>query len=191
MPRGGEITLRDLARMQSGLPDYVGDHIANPPGLTHTSFPTTNAFPDPHAQGYTLDADDNEVNATDWNPSWAWAAGAMISTLDDMRAWADVLATGTLLAPDTQRQRMEMVTTPDMPQDRYGLGIFDRGGWVGHNGNLPGYQTVAVRLADGPMTMVVMINTSIPVDGGGPPNAALANAITEIVSPQHVYPGPH
>ncbi|XGU19980.1 hypothetical protein ACETU7_01060 [Rhodococcus sp. 3Y1] len=30
--------------------------------------------------------------ATDWNPSWGGAAGAMISSLDDMRIWVPALA---------------------------------------------------------------------------------------------------
>ena len=68
--------------------------------MDHTSFPTTNAFPEPHAQGYTTTtADGAETTATDWNPSWGWAAGAMISTLDDMHIWAPALATGKLLSP--------------------------------------------------------------------------------------------
>ncbi len=56
--------------------------------MADTSFPTTNAFPEPHAQGYTEQTlDEKEAVATDWNPSWGWAAGAMISTLDDLRIW--------------------------------------------------------------------------------------------------------
>jgi len=169
------------------LPDYVRDHILTPLKLTHTSFPTDNAFPEPHAQGYTLDAEDKEVTATDWNPSWGWAAGAMISTLDDMRVWADALAAGTLLSPETQRQRLDTVNAPPLPpQDGYGLGIFDLAGWVGHNGSLPGYQTVVAHLAEKQMTLVIMSNTDIPA-GGGEPSTALANAITKIVSPDHVY----
>jgi D-alanyl-D-alanine carboxypeptidase len=169
------------------LPHYVRDHILDPLKLGHTSFPTDNAFPEPHAQGYTLDAEDKEVTATDWNPSWGWAAGAMISTLDDMRVWADALAAGTLLSPETQRQRLDTANAPPLPpQDGYGLGIFDLAGWVGHNGSLPGYQTVVVHLAEKQMTLVIMSNTDIPA-GGGEPSTALANAITKIVSPDHVY----
>ena len=66
----------------SGQPlhSYVQDHIVTPLGMSHTSFPTTNAFPEPHPQGYTVQtADGKEAAATDWNPSWGWAAGAMIS----------------------------------------------------------------------------------------------------------------
>jgi D-alanyl-D-alanine carboxypeptidase len=169
------------------LPDYVRDHILAPLKLSHTSFPTDNAFPEPHPQGYTLDAEDKEVTATDWNPSWGWAAGAMISTLDDMRVWADALAAGTLLSPETQRQRLDTVNAPPLPpQDGYGLGIFDLAGWVGHNGSLPGYQTVVTHLAEKQMTLVIMSNTDIPARGGEP-STALANAITKIVSPDHVY----
>lgn len=171
----------------TSLPDYVHDHILAPLKLNHTSFPTDNAFGEPHAQGYTTDADDNEAVATDWNPSWAWAAGAMISNLDDLRVWADALATGTLLTPETQEQRLQTVTQPPLPPaDGYGLGLFSLAGWVGHNGSLPGYQTVVVRLADPATTLVVMTNTDIP-SNGGEPSTALANAITKVVTPAHVY----
>jgi D-alanyl-D-alanine carboxypeptidase len=52
------------------LPDYVRDHILTPLGMSHTSFPTTNAVPEPHPKGYTVQtADGAETNATDWDPS--------------------------------------------------------------------------------------------------------------------------
>jgi hypothetical protein len=35
------------------LLDYIRDHILTPLGMRHTSFPTGNEFPQPHAQGYT------------------------------------------------------------------------------------------------------------------------------------------
>jgi D-alanyl-D-alanine carboxypeptidase len=169
------------------LPDFIRDHIITPLKLTHTSFPTTNAFPAPHAQGYSLNGQNQEVVTENWDPTWAWAAGAMISTLDDMRLWAEELAAGTLLTPETQKQRLETVNDPPLPpQDGYGLGIFDLAGWVGHNGSLPGYQTVVVRLPDKQMTLVIMINTDKPANGQEP-STVLANAITKIVSPDHVY----
>lgn len=174
----------------SGQPlhDYVRDHITVPLGLTDTIFPTNNFFPDPHAQGYTnLTADDSVVTATNWDPTWAWAAGAMISKLPDMRVWARALATGTLLSPQTQAQRLETVGEAGMPQqDGYGLGIFNLGGWIGHNGSLPGYQTVSVYLPEEQRTLIIFTNTDISADGGEP-STALAKAITEIISPDHVY----
>ena len=78
------------------LPDYIRDHILTPLGMKDTSFPTNNEFPQPHAQGYTeLTADGAEATATDWDPSWGWAAAAMISTLEDLHIWVPAAATGS------------------------------------------------------------------------------------------------
>jgi D-alanyl-D-alanine carboxypeptidase len=170
------------------LHEYVRDHILTPLGMSHTSFPTTNAFPEPHAQGYTVQtADGKETTATDWDPSWGWAAGAMISTLDDMHIWAPALATGKLLSPEMQAERLQTVGAPGLPpQDGYGLGIFNLGGWIGHNGSLPGYQTVSVYLPQTQTTMVILINTDIEHQGGEP-STSLATAITKELTPDHIY----
>ena len=170
---------------QSGqsLPDFIGEHILAPLKLTHTSFPTTAAFPDPHPQGYTT-LDGRQQIATDWNPSWGWAAGNMISTLDDMRIWARALATGALLTPETQRERLD-TTVPMNPEETafYGLGLFNAGGWIGHSGIIFGYQTVALYLPQTQTTLVFLINTDVPHQAG----TTLAHAITNVISPDHMY----
>jgi len=170
------------------LHDYVRDRITTPLGMSKTAFPTDNAFPSPHAQGYTKQtADGAEALATDWNPSWGWAAGAMTSTLDDMRNWAPALATGKLLSPQLQAQRLETINTAGAPAPYgYGLGLFNAGGWIGHNGSLPGYQTVAVYLPERDITLVIMINTDEKV-GSDDPGTLLAAAITRELTPDHVY----
>jgi D-alanyl-D-alanine carboxypeptidase len=170
------------------LHDYIRDHISAPLGMSYTIFPTDNGFPEPHAQGYTIQtADGEEAVATDWNPSWGWAAGAMISTLDDMRVWAPALATGRLLTPAMQQQRLQTVTAPGLPpQDGYGLGIFNLAGWIGHNGSLPGYQAVAVYLPERDTTMVILINTDIEAQDSEP-STSLATAISKELTPDHVY----
>lgn len=175
------------------LPNYVGDHILAPLHMSHTSFPTTNAFPDPHPQGYTTQtANGAAATSTDWNPSWAWAAGAMISTLDDLHTWAPAMATGkmatgNLLSPAMQAQRLQTVGEQGMPaQDGYGLGIFNLAGWVGHNGSLPGYQSVVAYLPEQKRTLVILINTDIGYKGSEP-STTLATAITSVISPDHIY----
>ena len=184
------ILLGLVVQKVSGEPlhSYIQEHIVAPLGMGHTSFPTDNAFPDPHAQGYTVQtADGKEAVATDWNPSWGWAAGAMTSTLEDMRVWASALATGKLLTPQMQAQRLQTVASPGMPpQDGYGLGIFNLGGWIGHNGSLPGYQTVVVYLPEKQTTLVILTNTDVEYQGAEP-STTLATAITKELTPDHVY----
>ena len=63
--------------------------IIEPLDLKDTSFPdlADNSLPEPHAQGYTLQGQPSggePVDATNWNVSWTWTAGGMISTVDDL-----------------------------------------------------------------------------------------------------------
>lgn len=171
----------------SNLSDVIDTKIATPLGMEHTSFPTTNAFPTPHAQGYTNQTLDESVTAaTDWNPSWGGAAGAMISSLDDMRIWVPALAKGDLLTDDTQKQRLQTVNLSEGDDSSgYGLGLFNSGGWIGHNGSLPGYKTVSVYLPEKDTTLVVFINTDI--DGETDLTSALMVPITKLISPDNVY----
>ncbi|MFE1444027.1 serine hydrolase domain-containing protein [Streptomyces sp. NPDC058739] len=171
------------------LVDFIEQRVLRPARLRHTVFPVDAAIPEPHPRGYTNQTLTGEVaDATDWNPSWAWAAGAMISDLHDLHRWARIVATGTLLSPQTQAERLRMLPTGH-PGTSYGLGIFDSGGWIGHNGSIPGYETVTVYLPSRKATLVLMLNTDITYQGQEP-SSLVARAITEIVTPDNVYDRP-
>ncbi|MFF4583306.1 serine hydrolase domain-containing protein [Streptomyces sp. NPDC001389] len=190
------ILLGLVVEKASGQPlsAYIRDRILRPAGMDRTSFPDDASFPTPHAQGYTQQTASGRTEAaTDWNPSWGWAAGAMISDLHDLRIWARTVATGVfpdgtrMVSPEMQKQRL---TTPPtaIPGAGYGLGIFDVQGWIGHNGSLPGYQSLTIYLPEQRATMVVLLNTDIPY---GPqqeePSTVFGQALTEVVTPGHVY----
>jgi D-alanyl-D-alanine carboxypeptidase len=165
------------------LPDYITEHIVIPLRLTHTSFPAAAEFPEPHAQGYTV-LQSVERTATDWNFSWAWGAGNMISTLDDMRIWARALADGALLTPENQRQRLETIVPMNAERTAfYGLGLFNDGGWIGHSGVIFGYQTGVFYLPQTQTTLVFFTNSDHPHEAG----TTLASAITSVISPNNVY----
>ncbi|MFF0432307.1 serine hydrolase domain-containing protein [Streptomyces sp. NPDC004327] len=170
------------------LADVLHDRVIRPAGLRHSFLPKGAEFPEPHARGYSDQTLTGAVeDTTDWNPSWAWAAGGMISTLQDLRRWAPVLATGELLSPATQAQRMKTLPT-GFPGTSYGLGILNTNGWIGHNGSLPGYETVTVYLPERKATMVLILNTDSLV-GTQEPSTLVARAITRVITPDHVYAG--
>ncbi|MFD6877596.1 MULTISPECIES: serine hydrolase domain-containing protein [unclassified Streptomyces] len=170
------------------LNEVIERDVIEPAGLRGTVFPTNAALPVPYAHGYTDQTSSGRtVDATGWNPSWAWAAGAMASDLDDLRSWARTLATGTLLKPATQAERLR--TTPmNIPGDGYGLGIFNIQGWIGHNGSIPGYEVLPVYLPEAQATMVILLNTD-NLHEGQEPSTLFGEAVTSIVTPAHVYPG--
>lgn len=186
------ILLGLLVEKITGRPiqDVIRDDVVKPAGLSdRTLFPVGTEFPEPHAHGYTNDLPSGKiVDATDFDPSWAWAAGAMVSDLEDLRSWAKTLATGTLLTPATQAERLKTQPIGIIPGDGYGLGIFNVQGWIGHNGSLPGYETLTVYLPEEQATMVIVLNTD-DLYKGQEPSTLFGEAVTRIVTPDHLYPG--
>jgi D-alanyl-D-alanine carboxypeptidase len=170
------------------LNTYIDEHLTGAEHLAHTVFPTDTSIPAPHARGYTALPDGTMTDATDWNPSWGWAAGHMISTLDDLRVWARDVATGKLLSPATQREREQsfLLAPSEGEGSLYGLGLENQNGWIGHNGNITGYQAYAYYLPPERTTMVVLINSNVDLLGVW----NLVGEITKIVSPDHLWPPP-
>ena len=129
------------------IPSYIDQHLLQPLHLDHTALPTGDVFPDPHAHGYAEVGESQPVDVTDLNRSWAGAAGAMYSNLEDMRIWARALGTGALLTPTTHAERLETVPYPNEPEGTvHGLGIEGFAGWLGHIGDLIGYNSLELYL---------------------------------------------
>jgi D-alanyl-D-alanine carboxypeptidase len=119
--------------------------VIRPLGLTQSSFPTKPRLPRPFSRGYYA-GDDGTGAIEDYtalNPGVPWTAGGMVSTLGDLRKYGRALATGRLLSPRLQRQRLRFGTIPNAggPPVGYGLGILRVGDWIGHDGAIFGFST--------------------------------------------------
>ncbi|MFJ7078806.1 serine hydrolase domain-containing protein [Streptomyces sp. NPDC098781] len=144
----------------------VTQRIIRPLGLRHTLAPDTEArIPGRHLHGYSNFGESGPtIDVTDFNPTAAGAAGAMISTTADLSRFFSALLGGRLLHP---AQLAEMKTTvraaeldPVWPGARYGLGLMEipltcGGVYYGHAGDLAGYTTRDGVSADGRRVVVV------------------------------------
>ncbi|MEU5403054.1 serine hydrolase domain-containing protein [Streptomyces sp. NPDC005963] len=84
-------------------------HVFRPAGMRNSSFPGTDPrIHGPHNRGYQL-VDGQRVDVTDWNVADRWAAGDMISTLDDLERLLTALFRGEVVP---QQQLKEMFTVP-------------------------------------------------------------------------------
>jgi D-alanyl-D-alanine carboxypeptidase len=169
----------------TGLPlgDYLQQNIFGPLGLTATSYPANGLMPIPYAHGYTKAPDGKVFDAALWNPSWGDAAGRIVSNAADMTTWAAALGKGSLLRPETQAQRISNGTEA-APGVEYDFAIFTARGWLGHNGDIPGYATVVVYLPERDATLVVFVNSDVPeLHSAG----QLAYDVTSIATPDHLY----
>ena len=170
------------------LKTYIDEHILKPQHLDHTVFPNDGtSFPSPHSHGYAKGADGTTLDATDWNSSWGWAAGHMISTVDDVHVWARDWATGKLFTAEVLRARDQFLPAPEEGEGaQYGLAIENQNGWIGHNGNIAGYLTYPYYLPAEEMTVVVLLNSSVDVLASW----GLMEEFIKIVSPDHPWPKP-
>ena len=168
------------------LASFIEQNILKPEGMTHTVFPAGVEIPTPHSQGYFKMPDGKIVDATNWDPSWGWASGNMISTLEDMRVWTRALAMGKLISPAMKREQHQFLPAPQEGDGAlYGLALENQNGWIGHNGNIMSYMVYPYYLPSERMTMVVMLNSGADIPGSW----LMIQDITRIISPNNVWPG--
>ena len=169
------------------IQDSFGEKIFRPLQLKQTSWPIGVALPTPYAHGTTVQTlDDKLDDATYRNPSWAFTAGQLVSTMADLRTWIVSYATGSLLSPAMQKQRLTWMTMPpNTPERAYGIGIGIDHGWLGHTGELPGYNCAASYLPGKKAVIVVMVNSDIPANEVNPA-PAIMKALAQVVTPGNV-----
>jgi D-alanyl-D-alanine carboxypeptidase len=148
--------------------DVLSARILEPLGLKNTYYLVdAKQWPEPHAIGY--EPVDGVLTPEPANLSIYGTAGAMVSNLDDLRVWAVTLATGSLLKPATQNERLQGAPLEEgPPYDRYALGIGETGGWWGHNGEGFGFTAAMFHNSSSGATVVVFMNEAQAVPKGHP-----------------------
>src|SRR6476659_9959228 len=142
------------------LSEELQQRIFGPLSLSSTSFPTGISLDDGLAHGYVaLTPGGGLIDATPvLSPSYAWAAGGIVSNAADLTKFFSALFGGRLL-PAAQLAEMK---TRAAGNDVYGLGLrmatVRCGKVLGHDGDYPGYRNVVWATADGRRVSIVMIN---------------------------------
>jgi D-alanyl-D-alanine carboxypeptidase len=118
------------------------------------------------------------ADATMFSPSIAFTAGEVISTLGDLKKWGHALFTGDgILKPSTEKLRRDSLITnipPMTPTAAYGVGIGNRNGWWGHDGEIPGYTTSLFHNDELDTTIIVEVNSDVAF---GSANTAPSTAV--------------
>ena len=161
----------------------MDDVVLQPLGLGQTTYPTDATIPSPFSRGYFSRANLDLRDVTASNPAFAGGAGAMISTLGDLRVWAQALATGSLLDPATQAMRLQTRVLAQTPKVTvaYGMGITDINGFLGHDGAIVGYGSLVLYLPSRGATIVLLGNNN---DNNAPAPLAIGLAVAAYLFPQ-------
>jgi D-alanyl-D-alanine carboxypeptidase len=145
------------------------ERILRPLGLDATAYLADGSpWAEPHATGYQ--PDDGTLAEQPENFTVFGPAGAMVTTLDDERVWAEALAEGTLLQPATQAARLEGAPLEKGPEyDQYALGIGEIEGWWGHTGEGFGFTALTMHDPESGATVVIFMNLASTPDKSHPP----------------------
>ncbi|MFI9345221.1 serine hydrolase domain-containing protein [Streptomyces sp. NPDC052773] len=166
--------------------EEIERRITRPLGMRATYFPGRDPHvpaPTRHYSTFTEDPG-TTYDVTELNPSWAWAAGEMITNSADLNRFYTALFTGRLLRPAQLDQMTTTVSTEgNLPRQRYGLGLIEYetscGTKVwGHSGGIHGSSTQAFGTRDG--RHMITLNFNGDWVGGG----------KNVVSAEFCPPGP-
>jgi CubicO group peptidase (beta-lactamase class C family) len=186
-----------------------------PLGMEDTLLPanTSNTIPEPYSHGYlygssayaladapypadlqaaaksgTLKPNDD----TGQNPSYASAAGGVISTAYDLASWIRALVGGEVLNVDYQRQWLDSPEPEDLSKplgQKYGYGIalmtFGPNSLYFHGGEMPGYNSFMGYDPVNDVTLIVWTNLTVSLEGQPTANTIMLKMLDQIyaVSP--------
>jgi D-alanyl-D-alanine carboxypeptidase len=150
------------AATRTPLERQLRERIFEPLDLRRTSF-STGRIRAEHVHGYRASEHQGIVSrrlvdVTDDSAAGAWAAGAVVSTADEIARFFSALLRGELLPA----RELRAMTEPAGVPRRYGLGLalFETpcGTVLGHTGNINGQITAVWNRRDASRQLVVMAN---------------------------------
>ena len=168
----GYFLLGAIIEKISGQPyaKFVEQRIFVPLGMTHTAYEGFERSKGPAAAGHTA-AEHGYAPPIRVSMSQPYAAGALVSTVDDLARWDAAIGSGKLLKPASWNKAFTSYRLSDDKETNYGYGweVTQLQGVpaIGHGGGIPGFSTYAMRVPEQKLYVAVLTNSdSGPVNPG-------------------------
>lgn len=192
------LTLGIVIEKASGnkLADEMKHRVMDPLGLTDTWFAVDSEIREPMMRGYSrLNAQSNETISETWidrteiDPSYAWAAGSVVSTPDDIMAFLRGIFKTEKVLNNATKQKWLRFAPMDLifPNMDYARGALMQdqqkfGMLRGHGGSIPGFNNLAYYMPDSDTFFSIVVNTwdGHQVNGKRVPNEV---AVMESIMP--------
>ncbi|WP_163994747.1 serine hydrolase domain-containing protein [Pyxidicoccus caerfyrddinensis] len=148
----------------TSLAQQLRTRIIEPLSLTSTGLDGAETVPSLAVGGYTRDPENGAWTNLEGllHPSAAGAAGALVSSADDLSRFFEVLLSGDLLTAEQRAEMSQWVLARDNEASGYGLGLVQ---WTdsvvpmqGHDGSIPGFNALAAWLPTRKASLAVMTN---------------------------------
>jgi len=141
---------------------YLKAHVLDPAGMTCTAYDDVGSIVLHRVRGYT-GAAKSWRNADFISISNAYAAGGLISNIDDLWKWEQSLSSGTVIRRELLEQARSENRLADGRGTGYGfgwaVGTLDGHATAEHGGRIPGFQSYTIRVSDAGVFVAVLFNT--------------------------------
>jgi CubicO group peptidase (beta-lactamase class C family) len=165
----GYVLVGAVIEKASGMPwqRWLEQVQFKPAGLEHTRSGATRSVIPGHASGYSAGVDGSVSVAGPLSMTQPHAAGALVSTVDDLHRWNRALHGGRVISADSYRRMITPEGKAGEAPNRYGFGI-QAGSVRGrsaleHGGGINGFLSSLIYLPESEVTVVTLRNA----DGGG------------------------
>ena len=143
--------------------------IFGPLGMTHSGYGTDEPSMPGEVHGYTRDGD-NVVPAAPLSMTQPFAAGAIVSSVDDLLKWDNGLNAGKVLKPASLKRTFTPVKMKSGQAPGYGFG-WVMGDYEGHplqwhNGGINGFFSHVTRLPEDHIYIALLLNNESPTFDG-------------------------
>jgi D-alanyl-D-alanine carboxypeptidase len=164
----GYVLLSAVIEKAAGQPwdQVIQNSVTTPLGLKNTRLGADLSIIRGRVAGYSRGEHGEITNAPYLSMTQPVAAGALVSTVDDLYHWTRALHTGHVLPPARYREMITPVPNASGKPTDYGYGIFvneirgEKMLW--HGGNIPGFFTLVGYLPKSEVTAVVLCNSDAP-----------------------------
>ncbi len=148
--------------------EYIQDNILNPLGLTHTYFDSADVIIPNRVHGYTQE-EGKYKNMEYWSPTIEYAAGGLISNVEDLFNWHKGLYSYKILKKETLQKAFTPYRLKDGTFTNYGYGWFIKTSngikSIEHEGGLPGFLSNEIYYPAEDVFVAILSNCGcVPID---------------------------
>ncbi|MEP1448043.1 MAG: serine hydrolase [Paraglaciecola sp.] len=166
----GYILLGHIIELVSGetYADYIQNHLFQPLNLSNSSYGSTSRIIKNRAYGYSK-TDDAYINADFLSMTQPYAAGSLLSTVDDVYAWYTAIMNDKVINKTSRKMAHQMGVLNSGEKIDYGFGWFigniQGSPMIEHGGGINGYLTASIWLPEEKVFVAVFSNCNCNAPG--------------------------
>lgn len=163
----GYVVAGVIVEKVSGMPlsQYLQQHIFNPLGMSHTLVGTSDSLVKNAVYGYNIGVNGKfkPIEYSNW--SWSYAAGDILSSVDDLLKWDNALYTETILKKEWLEKAWKSSVLPNGQKTNYGMGWtsnqFEGLQYLEHAGGQNGFSSDGIRVLGQQLYIVLLSNKTL------------------------------